>query len=122
MDSLALFDDTTLRNYNVGHSIKTIDTDRLKTVYYFNDNLILLVDSLAVFNVKGFKPDYILLRNSPKVNLDRLIDSLKPKQIVADASNYKSYITRWRKTCANKKIPFHSTYEKGAFILKQNAF
>jgi competence protein ComEC len=60
----------------------------------------------------------VLLTNSPRINLNRLIDSLKPKYIIADASNYKSYAQRWKTTCMNKKIPFHSTYEKGAFVLK----
>jgi len=74
-----------------------------------------VIDSLGIYNINGLKPDVIILASSPKINLDRLINSLKPRQIVADGSNYKSYLERWKKTSLNKKIPFHSTYEKGCY-------
>ena len=107
-----------LKNYKVGHFINYIETDSIYSVYNLNNELLLVIDSSSAYKVKEFKPDYILLRNSPKLNLNRLIDSLNPKLIIADASNYKSYVQRWKATCEHKKIPFHSTYEKGAFILK----
>jgi competence protein ComEC len=107
-----------LKNYKVGHFINYIETDSIYSVYNLNNELLLVIDSSSAYNVKEFKSDYILLRNSPKLNLNRLIDSLNPKLIIADASNYKSYVQRWKATCEHKKIPFHSTYEKGAFILK----
>ena len=107
-----------LKNYKVGHFINYIETDSIYSVYNFNNELLLVIDSSSAYNVKEFKSDYILLRNSPKLNLNRLIDSLNPKLIIADASNYKSYVQSWKATCEHKKIPFHSTYEKGAFILK----
>jgi len=60
----------------------------------------------------------VLFTNSPKLNLNRLIDSLQPNQVIADGSNYKSYVDRWKRTCAERKIPFHNTSEQGAFILR----
>ena len=77
---------------------------------------IRIVDSLGIYNIKTFKADFILLRNSPKINLVRLIDSLKPDLIISDGSNFKSYQERWAKTCSKQKTPFHQTNEKGAFI------
>ena len=46
----------------------------------------------------------------------RLIDSIHPSTIIADGSNYKSYVARWKLTCLKTKITFHATSEKGAFI------
>lgn len=86
-------------------------------MYQFNEALILVVDSLGVYNVP-FKPSIVLLRDSPKINLERLIDNLQPQQIIVDGSNYRSYVDRWKATCTIKKLPFHHTYEMGAFILK----
>ena len=60
-----------------------------------------------------------LIRDSPKVNLERLIDSIHPKLVLCDGSNYKIYIQRWKTTCLKRKIPFHSTSEKGAYIFNQ---
>jgi len=116
LDSLRASQDNVIKNYIVGSSISDIDTIELTSVYEFNQEKLLIVDTLGVYNAKTFKPEYILLRNSPKINLNRLIDSLEPKHIIADGSNYKSYVSRWKATCAAKKIPFHSTYEKGAFM------
>ncbi len=120
LDSITKSKDNTLKNYRVGSYISEIKNDTLKSVYRFNDKTFLIIDSLGVYNVKSFKPDYILLRNSPRINLKRVIDSLQPQQIIADASNYKSYVKRWKATCEKEKLPFHSTYEKGAFIIIKN--
>ena len=48
--------------------------------------------------------------------MDRLIDSLRPIKIIADGSNYKSYVARWKATCLKQKIPFHYTGEKGFYV------
>ncbi|MCH7523634.1 MAG: hypothetical protein IIC74_01160 [Bacteroidetes bacterium] len=66
--------------------------------------------------MRSFKVDIILLRNSPKINLERLIDSLQPELIISDGSNYKTYQERWSKTCEVQKILFHQTGKKGAFV------
>ncbi|MBQ0787568.1 MAG: ComEC/Rec2 family competence protein [Oceanihabitans sp.] len=107
----------TIGTFAVANFTETITEDTLQDLFFFRNKKILLVDSLGIYNIKSIKPDYVLLRNSPKLNLDRLIDSLKPKGIIADGSNYKSYVARWEKTCKKRKLPFHQTGKKGAFIL-----
>ncbi|WP_066221581.1 ComEC/Rec2 family competence protein [Formosa haliotis] len=108
-----------LKSYIISNEIKRTATTPLKSVYNVLDKRLLVVDSSAVYTIKGFNPHYIVLSNSPKVNLNRLIDSLVPKQIIADGSNYKSYISRWETTCKNKKIPFYQTGKKGAFLFNR---
>ena len=78
---------------------------------------MLVIDSLGVYNIKSFQPDYVLLRQSPKINLNRLIDSIQPKYIIANGSNYKTYISQWERVCKKRKLPFHQTSKKGAFII-----
>lgn len=118
LDSAKLKSDYAINNYKTGESITVIISDSLESVYQYNGKIILAIDSLAVYKNISFQPHYILLRNSPRVNLNRVIDSLKPEQIIADASNYTSYLKRWKATCEDKKIPFHQTNEKGAFIIE----
>jgi competence protein ComEC len=108
--------DKIISNYNVGAHIKTVNFDTLQNVYQIDNKLLLVIDSLGVYKSLSFKPQFVLLRNSPKLNLNRLIDSLQPELIISDGSNYKSYQNRWQETCKAKKIPFHKTSEKGAFI------
>lgn len=118
LDTLKQITDNVVKNYIVGETIDSISVNRLESIYQFKNKKILIIDSLGVYQGLSFRPNYILLRNSPRCNLNRVIDSLDPKLIIADASNYKSYVKLWMATCKDKKIPFHYTYEKGAFIIK----
>jgi competence protein ComEC len=117
-DRLVMDKDKMITNFKIGNFISKMEQDSIKTVYGIKDKKLLVIDSFGIFNIKSFKPNYVLLRNSPKLNLNRLIDSLQPEMVIADGSNYKSYVNRWENTCKNKKLLFHSTSEKGAFIIK----
>ncbi|PWI30857.1 competence protein [Flavobacteriaceae bacterium LYZ1037] len=113
--------DYVISNFVTENNISTIIEDSMKSLYKINKEYILTIDSLGVYKVRRLKPDIILLRNSPKINLIRVIDSLKPKRIIADGSNYKSYTNRWEATCQKLKVSFHSTYKKGAFVINYNS-
>ena len=118
MDSLTFKNDKVIKNYKVGNFNTNTKEDTLNAVYTINNNHLLVIDSLGIYSVKTFQPDFILLRNSPKTNLQRLIDSLNPKLIIADGSNYKSYVERWEVTCLKQNIPFHQTSKKGAYSIE----
>ncbi|WAC01430.1 ComEC/Rec2 family competence protein [Lacinutrix neustonica] len=115
LDSLQQF--YNLNDYKVGNNIKTIKEKTLPSVLKLdNKQNLLIIDSLGAYQVKNFKPDYILLTQSPKVNMVRILNALKPKLIIADGSNYKSAIARWKLACKKQKTPFHYTGERGAFL------
>jgi competence protein ComEC len=118
LDSTKQQTDKVIQNYKVGEEIDHIETGKLQSVYKIKNEKLVVIDSLGIYENLSFRPDYILLRDSPRINLDRLIDSLGPIKIIADASNYKSYVQRWKDTCIGRKIPFHYTNEKGAYIIK----
>ncbi len=115
LDSLKQF--SSLKNFEIGNTISSISQSSIPSVLKAYNKHVLIIDSLGVYNITQFKPEYILLTQSPKVNINRLIDSLQPIQIIADGSNYKSYVARWKSSCLKQKIPFHYTGEKGAFII-----
>tara|TARA_B110000116_G_scaffold101527_1_gene88284 strand:+ start:39 stop:587 length:549 start_codon:yes stop_codon:yes gene_type:complete len=106
-----------IKDYKVGAAIKKQCDDSIRRLYQINDKSLLVVDSLGFYSTKTQKPQWVLLRQSPKINLSRLIDSLNPELIIWDGSNYKTDQERWKFTCITKKIPFHQTSEKGAFIV-----
>jgi competence protein ComEC len=89
---------------------------QLQNTIYFKGNKILILDSSMVYP-KTIQPDILLLTQSTRVNLDRVLQSIKPKIIIADGSNYKTIQKRWKQTCTQQKIPFHSTSEKGFYTI-----
>jgi len=112
------FEERMLQTYATANYSKISKTETLTNTLYFNHKKILIIDSSAVYNTT-ISPDIVLLTHSPKINLERLLTTQKPEIIIADASNYKSYTTAWKQTCLKRKIPFHSTYEKGFYSLKK---
>ena len=90
---------------------------KLENLLFFNNTKILILDSSAVYSTK-LRPDIVLLTQSPKINLERLLQTIRPKIIVADASNYQSLIKQWKATCFQEKTAFHATSEKGYYKLK----
>ena len=107
-----------LSSYRIGENIRQTLKKGVSNIYQFKNETILVVDSLGVYQLNGIKNPIVLLQQSPKINLERLINKIAPKQIIADGSNYKSYVARWQKTAENKKTPFHYTEQKGAYVLK----
>ncbi|MCK8522575.1 ComEC family competence protein [Aquimarina sp. D1M17] len=104
-------------NYKMQHHAKLIGIERLGTIYNYKGKTILILDS-TTYKVDSTGVDILLLSNSPKVHLERVIKDLKPNQIIADGSNYKTFLNRWEISCKKQKIPFHRTDKKGAFILR----
>lgn len=83
-------------------------------IYQLNDDeYLFVIDRDGIYDIPHLQPSHVLLTNSPPIHLERLIQQLEPKQIIADATNYASYVERWRTTCASLGVDFHSTYEKG---------
>jgi len=105
-----------LNSYITGANTKSpIIKKGLPKTELFENNLFL-VDSLGIYQSKSAKNKSVLLVASPKINIDRLIETVQPRQIIADHSNYKSYVDRWKRSCKNYNIPFHYTHEAGAWI------
>lgn len=104
-------------DYAVAERIQEVDTSVLRNSYQIGDKKLFVVDSLGILPLEG-QLDYLLLTQSPKINLERLIDSIQPKKIFADGSSYPSLITKWKGTCIQKEIPFHYTGEKGFYMFK----
>ncbi len=106
---------TVLKSFLVANFNSEILKKELKNLYYFKKNKIVVLDEKT--SLIGEKMDVLILINSPKINLERLFLTQKPKQIVADGSNYKSYVKIWRKIAKKYNVLFHDTSENGFFKL-----
>lgn len=112
---IKLSQNTLLKHYLFKYG-KTVQY-KTTMVYSTNNNTVLVVDSLGVYNIPHLKTDIVLLQQSPKINLDRLLKTLKPKLIITDASNYKNDKKQWEITCLNTKTAFYDTSIHGAFVM-----
>jgi competence protein ComEC len=105
-----------INSYLVGSFGILKSTRTIKNIFFFNSKKIFLIDSSGVYK-KAISPDVLLLIQSPKINLDRVLLDLNPKIVVSDGSNSYSIQKRWQISCYKRKIPFHSTGEKGFYKL-----
>jgi competence protein ComEC len=117
LDTLDIPNENLIKNYKVGEKLTRITQHKLEPLYQLDTTMLLVVDSLGIYNKLSFNPAAVLLRSSPKINLERMIDSLQPIYIIADASNYTTYVNRWKTTCRRKAVNFHYTKDEGAFVL-----
>jgi competence protein ComEC len=114
-DSISKTMHAIISDYKTGSYSRNSSEKEIPHIFKYKDTTVLILDKLGIFP-KGLKSPIVLLTQSTQVHLDRFIDSVQPIRIIADGSNYKSSIVRWKETCRQKKIPFHSTYEKGAYV------
>lgn len=115
IDTLEVKSLNLIKTYAIGENMKPVLIKGFLDVFNLKNKDVLVIDSLGVYQLKGLENPIVVLQNSPKINLERLIKSLNPSHIIADGSNYKSYVKRWKMSCKKLKIPFHYTGEKGAF-------
>lgn len=104
-------DEQTLQNFRTAHFIGKLKMHRLPNVLWADGKKILVIDSSAVY--PKCRPDVVLLRQSPRLHFERLLQDLKPSIVIADASNYKSAVARWKRTARQQKIPFRAIAETG---------
>lgn len=107
--------ETAVQNYMTQEFINKVNQHQLGHMTYFKGHKIVLIDAAQTY--PNTPADIVLLCQSPRINLDRLLEDQKPKMIVADGSNYPSSVARWEETCRQQKIPFHYTGKKGFFEL-----
>ncbi len=103
-----------IQSYLVGNFCQVKNKKGLGNLMFFKNQKVLIIDSSCIYPTQ-IKPDILLIIQSPKLNIKRLLNTYKPKQIIVDGSNYKSYVRLWEATCRKEKIPFHNTNEKGFY-------
>ncbi len=97
---------------------KEVDRKNLINLIQFQNQQLVVVDSTGIYH-SSIKNTPVLLSHSPRIHLQRLIDSLQPNAIISDGSNYRSFVQRWEETCDVSGIPFYNTYEDGAVDITQ---
>ncbi|CAM1333983.1 ComEC/Rec2 family competence protein [Tenacibaculum aestuariivivum] len=118
LENLTTASEKSIKAYRIHENIASNFCNKIPNIIYWNKEKILIIDSLGIYNI-GIKNPIVILQNSPKINLNRLITILKPKQVIADASNYNSSINNWQITCNKHKTPFYHTSKNGAYSINK---
>ena len=103
-------------DYAIAQNTTELEHRPIKNSYLIKGKRMVLLDSINTALPMNYDVSTLVLTQSPKINLERLLDSIAPDIVIADGSNYKSYVDRWKATCHKKMLPFHYTGEKGAFV------
>jgi len=77
---------------------------------------ILIADSKQCDSAKTTVYGIILVQ-STRLHLDRLLEKYRPTWVVADGSNTKRMLPLWEQSCRRYGVLFWNTQQKGAFKL-----
>lgn len=108
-----------ITNYIRETGISDVRFEKTPYLFEYQGNTILYLDSLGIYpRTEKHKIDKVIVTQSPKINFERMLLEITPKEVIADGTNYPSFVNRWRKKCEELGILFHSTAQDGAYIFE----
>lgn len=96
--------------------IDKVSYDEMKQAYTINHKKLLIVSDSYIPKLTTLT-DIVLLCGSPKINLERLIESIRPKQIIIAADNKFYIVDKWKATCKKLDVPYYDVAKKGSLRL-----
>ena len=104
-----------LSDYQLKEGKGTVFFERLQNSYLWGGYHILIVDGSGIVPYQTKEYSHIVLTQNPKIHLDRVLCHHPSVTIIADGSNYPSFVSRWRESCKQAQRSFHYTGEEGAY-------
>ena len=86
----------------------------------FDDQPVIIISGSNHY--PKIKKGIVLLTHNANIHLEELIHSLEPQLILADASNYKIQVERWRENAKILGVKFLDTYAQGAIESSEAEF
>ena len=110
--------DYLIKNIQLKYGKKQINIDTLRHFYRLTiEQKLVIIDKSAIYQPDWIKGNIVLLRDSPKINMNRLIEC-QPREIIADGSNYTSFVKRWKESAKKQNAVFYSTADDGFWQLE----
>ncbi|QBA65010.1 ComEC/Rec2 family competence protein [Muriicola soli] len=106
-----------VKNFELNRYLDSVRSTPLPNAFRIGKERWAVIDSAGILpevfgNLRG-----LILTQSPKVHLGRILEQSCPERVIADGSNFPDEIKRWKRTCRTYGIPFYSTAEEGAITL-----
>lgn len=105
-----------LEDYKRESWIDSIEFKKMPIGFEYDKTRFLVIDQSYALHLSG-KQDVLLITSAVKMNYERLLIQTEPKLVVLSSNIpywIKSYIKR---SCNEKRIPFHDISEKGFYRL-----
>jgi len=117
LDSVDIINNRAIASYKISNANLKIQAKYpISNVFKLTSINLLVIDSFSIYQHVKLKPEIVILTQSPKINLERLIQELNPKIIISDGSNYVNYSRLWEKSCDRANTKFYNTSINGAFV------
>lgn len=113
-DSVDVYVQNIITDYNKQSFQNTYSISKSTNLFFINNQKILVIDHNIEYS-SDLQADIIILKDSPKINLDRWLTNHKPKIVIADGSNYPSFVNLWHKSCDIRQVNFHHTFKDGFY-------
>ena len=107
---------TLIKNFCTQQQVSNLHYKALENIVPLKEDFLTIIDAPFYLD-RSFPTDYILLRNSPKIHLEKFLSTIQPKMLIADGSNRPFIVEKWKLTCQKLHIPFHYTKEDGNLSL-----
>lgn len=95
-------------------------------IMIFGDIKMMIIDQNTNLNlyVSGHHrtdPDYLLIVQNPRVDMQALLLTVRPAKVIIDASNSAWNVSRWENACREAGVKVWNTRKKGAFVSARHA-
>ena len=101
------------------HHLQTVVSDKIAVQGFLTGAKKVLLLRQAVLGTPSspLKVDLVIISGNPRLELEKLFQSVTAGQVVFDASNSLRRISRWQAACQKAGVPAHAVGEKGAFVM-----
>ena len=105
-----------LNAYKITHQIEDVIVFQ-DPVFVFKEQLYIIVNASLTYDQLSVIGATLILDNNPHINLERVLISLKPKNVILTNFNYKRNLQKWKQTCQKQNVPFYDIHQQGAYVV-----
>ena len=106
---------TLIKNFCTQQQVSNLHYKALENIVPFKEDFLTIIDDKFYLDT-SYPTHYLLLRNNPKIHLEKFLSNIRPKILIADGSNYPFIIEKWKYTCQRLQIPFYDTKIKPIIV------
>lgn len=106
---------TLIKNFCTQQQVSNLHYKVLENIVPFKEDFLTIIDDKFYLDT-SYPTHYLLLRNNPKIHLEKFLSNIRPKMLIADGSNYPFIIEKWKYTCQRLQIPFYETKIKPMIV------